>query len=127
MFPGSAARVLADAVECGEPGAVHYRVPFWAIHSHKGTTGNYLRNRVFPSDDVGRAGSTNKPGVYGLVGDLIIRGTSPNAMVENLEKVLERLEGVGLYVAAHKCRFYEPSVKWCGKIYSGQGVSHDRD
>ena len=34
---------------------------------------------------------------------------------------------MGLYVAAHKRRFYEPSVKWYGKIYPGQGVSHDPD
>ena len=60
------------------------------------------------------------------VDDLNIWGSSnTDDLVNNIARVLGRLADVGLFAAAHKCRFWEPEVTWCSKIYSGQGVAHD--
>ena len=59
------------------------------------------------------------------IDDLVVWGSTPGELVDHLDDVLQRLQERGLYVAAHKCTFYEPCIKWCGKIYSGQDVEHD--
>ena len=59
------------------------------------------------------------------VDDLIIWGKTHGELADNLEFVLEQPERRAIYVAAHKCRFFEPSIRWCGRIYSGEGVTHD--
>ena len=59
------------------------------------------------------------------VDDLIVWVHSQHELVVKLSDVLDRLHDVGLFVAAHKCRFFEPTVKWCAKMYSGQHVEHD--
>ena len=42
-----------------------------------------------------------------------------------LDKILGRLESVGLFVAAHRCTFFARELVWCGKVYSDSVVSHD--
>ena len=59
------------------------------------------------------------------VDDLIIWGETQEEMVGNLDGVLARLQARGLYAAAHKCRFFATEMKWCGRLYSGEGVAHD--
>ena len=39
--------------------------------------------------------------------------------------ILERLEEVGLYSAAHKCTLLEISITWCRKVYSQGEVKYD--
>ena len=43
------------------------------------------------------------------------------------DKILGRLEDTGLSAAAHKCLFFDTEIAWCGKVYSGRQVSHDRE
>ena len=59
------------------------------------------------------------------VDDVIYWGLDETDLVNTLELILERLEGVGLYDAAHKCTFFETSITWCGKVYSQGQVKHD--
>ena len=61
------------------------------------------------------------------VDDIVIYANSPSELCIALDRVLQRLEDVGLFVAAHKCSFFATEIKWCGKVYSGRGVAHDPD
>ena len=40
-----------------------------------------------------------------------------------MDRLLER----GRFAAAYKAVFFRKEIKWCGKIFSGQSVSHDPD
>lgn len=44
--------------------------------------------------------------------------------MSNQAELLGRLHNVAFFVAAHKRGHFEPTVKWCSKIYSGQGVEY---
>ena len=57
--------------------------------------------------------------------DLIYWGLDETDLFNKLELILERLEDVGLYAAAHKCTFFETSITWCRKVYSQGQVKHD--
>ena len=48
-------------------------------------------------------------------------------MMNTLDKILGRLEDVGLFTAAHKCLFFDTEISWCGKVYSGGQESSDRE
>ena len=61
------------------------------------------------------------------VDDIVYWGDTEEEMLNTLDLILERLESVGLFAAAHKCVFYTKSVKWCGKVYSHGKIEHDRD
>ena len=56
---------------------------------------------------------------------MIYWGLDETDLFNTLELILERLEEVGLYAAAHKCTFFEISITWCGKVYSQGQVKHD--
>lgn len=58
------------------------------------------------------------------IDDLIIWGSLQGELVSKLFEVLGRWHDVGLFAATQEFRVFEPTVKWCGKIYSGQGVEH---
>ena len=45
--------------------------------------------------------------------------------MKRLLAILDRLLERGLFAAAHKAVFFRKEIKWCGKILSGQTVSHD--
>ena len=59
------------------------------------------------------------------VGDVIFWGHDEDDLLHTLELVLERLESVGLFAAAHKCIFFDTSIKWCEKVYSCGDIKHD--
>ena len=59
------------------------------------------------------------------VDDVIYRGLDETDLFNTLELILERLEEVGMYAAAHKCIFFETSITWCGKVYSQGQAKHD--
>ena len=52
-------------------------------------------------------------------------GLDETCLLNTLDLILERLEEVGLYAAAHKCTFFETSITWCGKVYSKGEAKHD--
>ena len=56
------------------------------------------------------------------VDDVLFGGLDETDLVNTQDLILERLEEVGLYVAAHKCTFFETGIVWCGKVCS-QGKS----
>ena len=37
------------------------------------------------------------------------------------------LKDAGLFAACHKCLFFDTEIWWCGKVYSGGQVSHNRE
>ena len=59
------------------------------------------------------------------VDDVVYWGMDEDDLLDTLDLILDRLEGAGLYVAAHKCTFFETSITWCGKVYSEGQVEHD--
>ena len=59
------------------------------------------------------------------VADVIYWGLDETDLLNTLDLILERLEEVGLYAAAHKCTFFETSITWCGKVHSQREVKHD--
>ena len=54
-------------------------------------------------------------------------GTNEDDLLNTLDMILCRLEDAGLFAAAHKCLFFDTVIAWCGKVYSGRRVSHDRE
>eukprot|EP00903_Cladosiphon_okamuranus_P015275 g14116.t1 len=61
------------------------------------------------------------------VDDVIYWGHSEDDLLDTLEQILDRLAGVGLFAAAHKCVFYDTSITWCGKVYSHGRIEHDKE
>ena len=59
------------------------------------------------------------------VDDVIHWGLGETYLLNTLDLILERLDEVGLYAAAHNCTFFETSITWCGKVYSQGEVKHD--
>ncbi|MEP0580138.1 MAG: reverse transcriptase domain-containing protein [Marinobacter sp.] len=59
------------------------------------------------------------------VDDVFFFADTEEALLQLLDDILERLENVGLFVAAHKCTFFSRELVWCGKVYSNGVVSHD--
>lgn len=59
------------------------------------------------------------------VDDVFFFADTEEALLQQLDDILERLESIGLFVAAHKCTFYSRELVWCGKVYSNGVVSHD--
>ena len=57
------------------------------------------------------------------VDDVIYWELDETDVLNALDLILERLEEVGLYAAAHKCTFFETSITWCGKVYLLAGGS----
>ena len=46
-------------------------------------------------------------------------------MLRTLELIVDRLEEVGLFAAAHKCVFFDTSIAWCGKVFSHGEIKHE--
>ena len=55
----------------------------------------------------------------------MIWGETLGILLKRLLATLDRLLEHGPFVAAHKAVFFRKEIKWCGKILSGQMVSHD--
>ena len=50
------------------------------------------------------------PNVVVYIDDILITGVSEKEHLETPDRVLERLETVGLHAKKHKCKFMVPSV-----------------
>ena len=64
------------------------------------------------------------PGVVCHIDDILIFGSSQEEHDENLTKVLEKIESVGLTLN-DKCEFNKRSIKFIGHIIDGEGVRVD--
>jgi hypothetical protein len=56
--------------------------------------------------------------------DILGYTESEEALLEVLDKVLERCAAYGLKLHAKKCQFFATEVNWCGRIISAAGVKH---
>jgi transposase InsO family protein len=61
------------------------------------------------------------------IDDVLIVGDTEDEFVSNWIKVVERLHRVGFKVAAKKTCFYAKEVKYCGRVFSADGVRFDPD
>ena len=59
------------------------------------------------------------------VDDIVIWGEAPENILKRLLAILDRQLERGFFAAAHMSVFFRKEIKWCGKILSGQTVSHD--
>ncbi|XP_056096372.1 uncharacterized protein K02A2.6-like [Rhinichthys klamathensis goyatoka] len=68
------------------------------------------------------------PGTQCYLDDIIITGDSDSGHLENLARVLRRLEEYGLRARRDKCEFFKDTITYCGhKIYvNGLHKCHDK-
>ena len=59
------------------------------------------------------------------IDDILIFSRSLEEHWLNCRKVLERLREYGFFASAVRCNLYQKEAKFCGKIYSAAGISHD--
>ena len=59
------------------------------------------------------------------IDDLLGHASTEEELLDRLEMVFNRAAEVGLKFSAKKSVFFARSLKWCGRIFSGDGVSHD--
>jgi hypothetical protein len=57
--------------------------------------------------------------------DIIVIGNSFKNMLENLEKVFERLQRDGLKLKVNKCDLFATKVSYLGHIISRKGITTD--
>ena len=60
-----------------------------------------------------------------FIDDILVMGQTPDDYVSNLISTIERLRRRLLKLQVRKVVFYAPRVKYCGRIYSVDGVSFD--
>ena len=61
------------------------------------------------------------------IDDLLISSTCQEEHVANVLTVLRRLDAVGWKADPRKAVLYSTKVKWCGRVYSKNGVKCDPD
>ena len=67
------------------------------------------------------------PMVVVYIDDILVTGRSDEEHLENLEKVLARLQQYGLRLKREKCSFLQPSVEYLGYIIDAEGfMPHHR-
>eukprot|EP00079_Xenopus_tropicalis_P035743 XP_017949514.1 PREDICTED: uncharacterized protein K02A2.6-like [Xenopus tropicalis] len=54
--------------------------------------------------------------------DIIVTGTDESEHLENLKRVLTRLEEYGLRANKEKCAFFKDSIQYCGHIIDASGL-----
>ena len=59
------------------------------------------------------------------VEDIVWWVADKNNLLNTLDKIFDRLEDTGLFVAAHKCPFFDTKISWCRNMYSEEKVPHD--
>eukprot|EP00644_Phytophthora_capsici_P002636 jgi/Phyca11/105409/e_gw1.11.934.1 len=59
------------------------------------------------------------------VDDLLLYGSDIDEYLEKLQKLFSLVNDFGLKLSVKKSSLYQRSVKWCGKIIDGAGVTHD--
>ena len=62
------------------------------------------------------------PGVVAYLDDVLVTGSSRQDHLDNLERVLKRLESVGATLKKSKCVFLVPSVEYLGHIIDDKGL-----
>ena len=61
------------------------------------------------------------------VDDVVYWGEDEDDCSNTPDHVLEPLEEVSMFAAAHECVLFETSITCCGKVYSQGQVQHDAD
>ena len=61
------------------------------------------------------------------VDDIVCWGADEDDLLNTLDKIFGHLEDAGLFAAFYKCLFFDTEIPWCGKVYSGGQVFHDRE
>ena len=67
--------------------------------------------------------TSDLPGVAVYLDDLLVTGTDAASHLENLRRLLQRLDDKGLRLRKDKCVFAQPSVEYLGHRISNAGVS----
>ena len=62
------------------------------------------------------------PGVQCILDDMIVSGKTNEEHLENLERVLKRLQDVGLKPNKEKCEFFKDRVQFCGHEIDREGL-----
>ncbi|XP_014663412.1 PREDICTED: uncharacterized protein K02A2.6-like [Priapulus caudatus] len=65
-------------------------------------------------------------GVAVYMDDILVSGKDPNDHVENLQRLLQRLNDRGLRCRLEKCHFAQPSVEYLGHRLSRNGIARVR-
>ena len=50
------------------------------------------------------------------VDDVLFHADTEDELLDTIDKILARLESVGLFAAAHKCTLFSREIVWCGKV-----------
>ena len=64
------------------------------------------------------------PGIQVMLDDIVITGKDDQEHLQNLDKVLARLEEYGLRLNLDKCQFFKDSVTFCGHIIDRDFIKH---
>lgn len=59
------------------------------------------------------------------IDDLLGFASDEEQLLERLTEIFQRAKEFNLKINPKKCQWYARSVKWCGRIYSHEGVTHD--
>lgn len=63
------------------------------------------------------------PGVAVYLDDLLVSGTDSEDHINNLQRLLQRLEEKGLRCRLEKCKFAQPWVEYLGHLLSSEGIA----
>lgn len=68
------------------------------------------------------------PGTQCYLDDIIVTGDNDNIHLENLARVLKRLEEYGLRAICNKCEFFKDTITYCGHKIDANGLHkcHDK-
>lgn len=67
------------------------------------------------------------PNTQCYLDDIVITGANDDAHLENLEKVLQRLNDFGLRVNKAKCEFFQDVIEYCGHKIDKNGLHKCKD
>ncbi len=67
------------------------------------------------------------PGTQCYLDDIIVTGDSDNSHLEDLARVLKRLEEYGLHARRDKCEFFKDKITYCGHKIDANGLHKCRD
>ena len=59
------------------------------------------------------------------IDDLLIYASTEAALLDAISAVMQRITDAGLKCSATKCFMFLREAKWCGRIFSSDGVHHD--
>ena len=68
----------------------------------------------------------NCPGTQVYFDDIIITGKDDNEHIDNVERVLSRLQASGIRLKREKCEFMKPSMSYLGHIIDKDGLHTDK-